>query len=317
MAVPLVKGGTLVAGLWLHNSSPRHWSDDEIALVTEVGERTWAAVERARAEAALRESEGRLRNVLDGMGEAFGLMDHELRIITQNKAALELDGRPLDEIRGRSHWEVYPGTEDSEIGNLYRRALAEQVPVSLEHRYEWPGGGVNWLEMRAFPVPEGLAVFWRDITSRKESEAALRASEAKFRGLFEVMSEGYVLAEVIHDDEGTPVDAIYLEGNPSAARLTGVPEFNRRLLSDAMPGAEEYWLEIYDRVLRTGVAERREQFASVLGRWYDFSVSPIDAGEDEKHAPRRLAIVFTDPPSASAPNKRCARARRGRPSFSN
>lgn len=132
-----------------------------------------------QAEQALRQSEQRLRGVLDGMGEAFGLMDGNLRIITQNPAALRLDHRTLDEIRGRSHWEVYPGSEDSELGRLYKRALRDQAPVSLEHLYDWPGGGQSWLEMRAYPVPEGLAVFWRDISARKAAEQALREGEER------------------------------------------------------------------------------------------------------------------------------------------
>lgn len=133
------------------------------------------------AERALRASEQRLRNVLDGMDEAFGLMDHDFRIITQNRAALRLDGRPLEEIQGRTHWEVYPGSRDTELGRLYQRALADRAPVSLEHRYEWPGREANWFEMRAYPVPEGLAVFWRDISERKRVETALLASEQRLR----------------------------------------------------------------------------------------------------------------------------------------
>ena len=170
-----------VWALAVSSRNARAWTDAEIELVEEASERVWAALERTRAEAALRESERRMRNVLDGMGEAFGLMDHDLRIITQNKAALDLDGRPLGMICGRTHWEAYPGSEGSELGRVYRRALAEQQPVSLEHHYSFPDGATFWLEMRAFPVPDGLAVFWRDITERKEAEAARRESEERFR----------------------------------------------------------------------------------------------------------------------------------------
>lgn len=144
---------------------------------------------RVTAENALSRSEQRLRNVLDGMDEAFGLMDPEFRILTQNKAALELDGRPIEDIVGRTHWEVYPGTEDSEIGQLYRDAIAKQTPISLEHRYDWPGGGTSWLDMRAYPVPEGLAVFWSDITEHKEADQALRDSEQRFRALVTATSD--------------------------------------------------------------------------------------------------------------------------------
>jgi PAS domain S-box-containing protein len=133
------------------------------------------------AERQLRQSEARLRGVLEGMGEAFGILDRDFRILAFNDAALRLEGRPRPEIIGRSHWDVYPGSEDSDLGRLFKRAMAEEQPAELEHRYTWADGTARWLEMRAYPVPEGLAVFWRDISERKEAEARLRESEARFR----------------------------------------------------------------------------------------------------------------------------------------
>ncbi|UHQ18698.1 PAS domain S-box protein [Lysobacter sp. KIS68-7] len=60
VSVPLVKAGRLEAVLSVHQATPRLWAGDEIALIEETAERTWAAIERARAEVAVRESEARL-----------------------------------------------------------------------------------------------------------------------------------------------------------------------------------------------------------------------------------------------------------------
>jgi hypothetical protein len=57
--------------------------------------------------------------------------------------------------------------------------MEERKPVSLEHLYTWENGQTRWLEMRAYPVPGGLAVFWRDISERKVAEERLRASEER------------------------------------------------------------------------------------------------------------------------------------------
>lgn len=83
LGVPLVKDGHVRAIISLHQSTPRNWTPIEIALVEDVAERTWAAVERARVETALREREGwiaaqkdALRLAIDGapIGEALTVL---------------------------------------------------------------------------------------------------------------------------------------------------------------------------------------------------------------------------------------------------
>ncbi|CBS91422.1 Hybrid sensor histidine kinase (plasmid) [Azospirillum lipoferum 4B] len=54
LVVPLLKAGQLTAILYLHEAKPRHWTEADAALAEDVAERTWAAVERALAETALR-----------------------------------------------------------------------------------------------------------------------------------------------------------------------------------------------------------------------------------------------------------------------
>ncbi|MEH1817721.1 MAG: ATP-binding protein [Nostoc sp.] len=63
IVVPLIKGIRLVASVATNQHTPRDWIPDEITFVEETAERTWAAVERAHAEAALRESEEQYRTL--------------------------------------------------------------------------------------------------------------------------------------------------------------------------------------------------------------------------------------------------------------
>lgn len=123
-----------------------------------------------------------LRQVMDGITEGFGVLAPDFTILELNAEAVRIDGRPRESLIGRSHWDVYPGSEDSELGILYKRAMAERVNVSLMHRYQLADGRSAWLDMRAFPIDDGcLAILYRDVSEQHEREAQLRSSEARFR----------------------------------------------------------------------------------------------------------------------------------------
>lgn len=70
LVVPLTKDGLLTAALSVHHPEPRVWATDELELVQDVAERTWSAVQQARAEAELKRTKAELQLALDvaGMG---------------------------------------------------------------------------------------------------------------------------------------------------------------------------------------------------------------------------------------------------------
>lgn len=144
-----------------------------------------------------------MRSVLEGMGEAFVLLGHDFTVLDINAEGLKLERRGRDEIVGQSHWDVWPNTTDSAVGRLYQHAMADRQPVSLEHRYQWPDGREHWIDMRAYPVPDGLAVFYRDITERKVAEGELvelnrkiAAHSAEQAAILGQLTEGVIVADV-------------------------------------------------------------------------------------------------------------------------
>jgi PAS domain S-box-containing protein len=109
---------------------------------------------------------------------------------------------------------------------------------------------------------------------RKRAEEALFASERKYRDLFENISAGFALHEILCDESGKPVDYRFLMVNPAFETLTGL---NReavlnRTVRDILPGTESSWIEIYGRVALTENPERFENFHKDLGKWFEVLV---------------------------------------------
>jgi PAS domain S-box-containing protein len=140
-------------------------------------------------------------------------------------------------------------------------------------------------------VVEGILVHGVDVTERKRAETRLRASEQRYRSLFESMDQGYCVVEILYDDEGRPTDYRFLEVNPAFERQTGLRDARGRRVRELAPDHEEAWFEIYGRVAETGSPVRFEHEARALGgRWFDVFAFRLG---DEAHSPR-VAILFTD-----------------------
>jgi diguanylate cyclase (GGDEF)-like protein/PAS domain S-box-containing protein len=113
----------------------------------------------------------RLANTLDSMREAFFTLDSALHFTYLNQAAATLLQRGRAELVGKLVWEQFPAAVGGPSYLAYGRALRQQCPVSFEEFYP---PLARWFEVRCFPTEYGLAVYFHDVTARKEERMALK-----------------------------------------------------------------------------------------------------------------------------------------------
>ena len=228
----------------------------------------------------------RLAFALDSISEGFFVLDRDWRFVFVNPAAERFVQRSGAELLGRTLWECFPDADHRRFGREYRRAIAERVPVEFEEFYPEPLNA--WYEVRAYPSPEGLSVFFRDVTGRRSTEEALRQSEDRYRTLFSTMAQGFALFEVLLDESGAPGETRFLDVNPAFETMTGLRRGDviGKRGRDVFPAEYLQWQRVYGSVVETGEPVAVSHFWPGNGRHYDVVAF--------RPAPRQFAVLFND-----------------------
>ena len=123
--------------------------------------------ERIASDRAIRESERQMRGVLEGMTVGFLGLGRDWRITYVNAKAAEIIGRGPEQLLGRKYLEAFPESAGSPFELDYRAVMAGGAARSTESYFEpWD----RWFDQRVEPTPDGISIFFRDITDRKRQE---------------------------------------------------------------------------------------------------------------------------------------------------
>ncbi len=136
---------------------------------------------------------------------------------------------------------------------------------------------------------EDVALRTADAVERARAEQAVKASEGRYRSLFESIDAGFCVIEVLFADE-KPFDYRFLEVNAAFARNTGLDDAVGRTMRDFAPDMEQRWFDLYGQVAATGQSMRFEDPAALLDdRWYEVYAYRVDAP-----GLNHVAVLFND-----------------------
>jgi PAS domain S-box-containing protein len=201
-------------------------------------------------------------DILDGIGEAFFSLDRNWRLVYFNRACEDFFGRSRDRVIGHVVWDLFPAVVGSEFERRYRRAMEDRIPVEFQTESAVRPG--HCLNVRAFPIRQGLGIAFRDVSARNRREAALRESEARFRHMADSApaliwmtdAEGQITFANMHYDHmfGLPASDMHGDGWRSI------------LVPDDVQGFEDAFAEAF-RERRPFHAEMRVRDKEDRVRW--------------------------------------------------
>jgi len=260
-ALPMASDGHLARLLTVEFAAPHIWSEHELALAHEAAGRTWAALERARAEQSLQESEQKYRSLFDSIDEGFALVEMlfdtggracDFRLLEVNRAFERQTGTSNG--AGKRALELIPDLEPALI-ERYGQVLRSGEPARFECRIA--GMNNRWYSVYASrlggPHSRQVGIVFNDITESRHAEQVLRSSERRQAFLLQ-------LSDALRAPR-TPGDAIAV-----AARLLG-----RQLGAGRVMAAE---FRGQDVVVRDGYLDGLEALAgryprAALGAMWD------------------------------------------------
>jgi PAS domain S-box-containing protein len=282
IVVPLVKNGHLKALFYLHEPIPRRWAESEVALARDVAERTWDAVERARAELARHESESQLRLALDASHMA--VWEHETATDTIRTSPelnrllgyspdIQLD---IQELRSRYYKNDYDHIVKAAVDALSQGNRFFEA----EYRFYRTDGELRWHLMRAEMIigPDGTPArtvgVLLDITARKKAEEALREREAELRSALDAGSLATFVIDFATGEIKSSARINELYGYPPGQILTIAdlraryhPQDHAQLLEKVLQDRQNPSVRFFDWTLRLLLPDQSIRWVNGRGEY--------------------------------------------------
>jgi PAS domain S-box-containing protein len=264
--------------------------------------------EQKKTEEALRESEGKYRNIVETANEGIWTLDADVRVTYANNKIAEMLGYSPEEMIGK-HGTYFVDDEYKKYTELRTEKRKRGIDEVHENKLVRKDGSTLWTLVNSKSLFDkdgnfiGILAMLTDITERKKTEAklketldnleslvkertdelenayeTLKVSEKKYRSLFDNMTEGFILYETILDSEGNLEDLRYVDVNNVFEKNMGLPRY--KFLGDTLkhffPKFNPFYFESIYETVSTGQSQLFEWHSLELDSWFEsYSYIPI------------------------------------------
>ncbi len=249
--------------------------------------------------------------VFENAGLAVAVLNADFVFLRVNSRYAAANGQAPGFFPGRNYFEIFPQAAAEAI---FRRVRDSGIAHAITSRPSHPelsatgeidtchwsltpfAGGTPTRTTRylvlTIPVVDGArgpdATAHPAAAGRDPAETAPHAGERRFRSLFESLTAGFALHEIVLDADGQACDYRFLEVNPAFEAITGLTRsaILGRCARTLLPPPESRWLERYANVALTGDCAQFDDFSNDLGRHYRITVYCPEPGQ--------FAVLYDD-----------------------
>ncbi len=220
LGVPLSVGGRVVGVLAVQSyAEATRYTDREKDVLAFVSSQVAMAIERKRAQDALRQAEARFRTMFQGAPTGILLVGPDARILESNPACQAMLGSTAEELRGKHLREITAAEDIDDSLRLFDSLIRGERPsYVLEKRYIRKDGSLLWGKLTATLLHTGTGVaavgMIQDVTEERKALEDREAADRKFQAMIERISDGISLVG--------PEGKVFWQ-SPSAYRLSGYP----------------------------------------------------------------------------------------------
>lgn len=249
----------------------------------------------------LEEKENYYRSLIYNLHEDILVIDRNYTITDVNNSILLTSGKKRNEVVGKkchhlSHGLAVPCAQKGETCHL-DTVFRDGVSMSCIHQHKRDDGSPIFVDILFSPIKNKqgevthVVEALRDITDLIQTREELRSSKDELQSLFDYMSNGFANHLIVTDENGRPVDYIFLDVNKAFETITGLrrEDLIGKRVTEALPGIENSefdWIGTYGKVAQTRQPRRFEQYFELLDRWC--SVAAYSPSEGH------VAVIFED-----------------------